>query len=131
MLAGSGLVALSPRTMRRINGSIWPAGGRGAAKTWYCGLRQTIGQYRKPPVHQNAVLLLSRGPAPQLGRLSVKGAGYNFGLVAAHRPVSIKGGETLSLPVLFVFVNKPAKVEALDLAAVLEAIKDKVMPAGD
>ena len=126
----TGLVVLSPQTMRRIHGSIWPVGARGVAKTWYCGFRQTIGKYRKPPVHQNAVLLLSRGPAPQLGRLSVKGGGYNFGLVAAHRPVSIKAGETVSLPVLFVFVNKPAQVEAIDLAAVLEAIKDKVMPAG-
>ena len=125
-----GLVAMSSRTMRRINGSIWPPRGRGAAKTWYCGFRQTIGQYRKPPVHQNAVLFLSRGPAPPLTRLSVKGAGYNFGLVAAHRPVSVKAGETVSVPVLFVAVNKPAKVKELDLAAVLEAIKDKVMPAG-
>jgi len=122
----TGVAALSPGSMRRINGSVWPS-GPDARKSRYAGLRQAIGPHRKPAVHQNAAVFAFDGPAAPLGRLAIKNVGYNFGLVAVQRTIDLKAGQVLSVPVLFVAVNKPASAEQVDLSAVLEKLFDQIM----
>jgi len=126
-----GLAGLRPGVLRRIHGSIWPDDRQGGKRTWYTGLYRSAGPYRKPPVRQDAALFLwPEGQARRLTRLSLKGAGYNFGLVAAYRPIRLPAGKTLTLPLLFLAVEKPAKVEKLDLAEMLEKIKPDLLASG-
>jgi len=124
----TGLAALAPTAMLRVEGPIWPEKQLGAPLKSYCiGFRQAIGPRGKPPIHQNAALFLFDGPGHRVERLVANNAGYNFGLIAIRRSVSVKAGAAASLPLLFVAADGPIKGKAIDLAAVLDALKDEIV----
>jgi len=122
-----GLAALAPMSMQRVNGGTWPDGSvsRPLTRAWV-GFRRTIGARRKPPVHQSAALLVFDKPGARLRALCAPNVGYNFGLVAIQRPVTVKAGATVRVPLLFVAADKRADGPAIDLAGVLDALGDDI-----
>jgi hypothetical protein len=119
-----GLATLAPAAMRRREGGTWPDKSlRRPIRSCYVGYRRTIGPRRKPPNHQDAALFLFGAPGCKLETLVAKGAGYNFGLVGIHRPLRLRAGAAVSLPLLFVAAEKPADGAPVDLAVVLDAVK--------
>jgi len=126
----TGLAALSPAAMRRIESGTWPDKSLNRPITaWYVGYRDTAGP-RKKPTHQMAALMLFDRPGAKLGRLTAREAGYNFGLVGIHRPVSVPAGASVSVPLLLIASDRPGA----DLGAILAGLKDelrgKLSPGG-
>ena len=121
----AGVVALAPTTMQRIGGTVWPK-DRGK-RSYYVGYHHAVGPRRKPPVHEDAALWVFDGPVPKVGTLSARKVGYNFGLIAVRRAVSVKAGQTTSLPLLLVAVDKPKDAPAVSLAAVLAAVREQIV----
>jgi len=131
----AGLTALAPTTMQRIHGSVWPdPRKKEGPKPYYTGYYQAVGPRRKPPVHENAALLVfDDGPA-RVSKLTANGVGYNFGLVAIYRRFTVPPGGAASIPLLLVGLDRPAKQPEVGLATVLDALKEaiagKLPPAG-
>jgi len=117
-----GTAALAPMAMRRQNPGVWPQRrGRNAVKVPYAGHYTATGRYRKPATRHGAALFLLDSPTAPVDRLSVS-AGYNFGLVAVKREVSVKAGSAAQADLLFVRINRPAKVKDIDPVVVLNAV---------
>ena len=121
----AGVAALAPMVMQRLNPGVWPPRRRGkdAVQPACGGHYRAVRSRREPPAAHNMALFLFDGPRPTVDRLSANAAGYNFGLVAVKRPVTVKAGSAASVPLLFLNLNRPAKVESLDPIFVLDAIK--------
>ncbi len=122
-----GLAALCPQAMQNVGGSTWPErrGGEDAPKPYYLGYPHSIGPRNAPPVHEDAALLLWSGAEPAIARHVTPGAGFNFGLVGISRPVELKAGQTVTLPLLLIAVDTAGKGPLLP--AVLEDLKDEIM----
>jgi len=123
-LAGEAVLADS--VLRKINGEDWPAGGRDSTVSYYAGFHRTIGKWREPPAHEDAVLLLFPDSAPKLDKLVTPKAGYNFGLVGLRHPLTIKAGQTCSLRLLLIAVERPAEAKPMMLETVLESLRDSL-----
>jgi hypothetical protein len=124
----AGEVVLTDSKLRKINGEDWPAGGRDSTASYYAGFHRTIGKWREPPAHEDAVLLLFPGSASRLDKLVTPKAGYNFGLVGLRHPLTIKAGRTTSLRLLMIAVEKSAEAKSMMLDRVLESLRDSVRP---
>jgi len=124
----TGTVALCPMQMDRIGGRVWPerpSYGR-PLKGSLCGMRWTVGPYRKPPVHQKAVLFFFGKPGGKADVRTMPNVGFNFGLVGVTRPITVKAGETATVPLLIVQADRSAKDPEIKLDAVLEALRDDI-----
>ena len=124
----AGIVALCPMKMDRINGRVWPERptyGR-SLKGSLCGMRWTRGPYRKPPTSQKAVLFLFAKPGGKAEARAMSGVGYNFGLVGVSRPITVKAGETATVPLLIVQADRSAKDPEIKLDALLEALRTDI-----
>ncbi|KKK94603.1 hypothetical protein LCGC14_2681200, partial [marine sediment metagenome] len=124
-----GVAALAPMTMQRMNPGVWPTRvrGRDAVQPSYGGHYRAIGKYRKPANAYNMALFVFEGPRPAMDRLSANAAGYNFGLVAIKRNVTVKARSAGSLPLLFLRLDRPEKVKSLDPIAVINAVRPALM----
>ncbi len=122
-----GELVLADTALRKINGEVWPTGGRDSTDSYYAGFHRTIGKWREPPAHEDAVLLLFPDSAPRLDKLITPKAGYNFGLVGLRHPLTIKAGQTCSLRILLIAVERPDETEAMMLEAVLESLRDTLL----
>jgi len=117
----AGLAVLAPSAMRRVDGDLWPDKSvRRPMRSWYEGLRRTLGPARKPS-HQTAAVLIFPKAGEKLGMLTVP-AGYNFGLVGIHRPLRVPAGGHASVPLLLVETHKAGM--ALDAA--MEGMKGAI-----
>ena len=123
-LAGEAVLADS--ILRKINGEVWPTGARDSTVGYYAGFHRTIGKWKEPPVHEDAVLLLCPGSASKLEKLVAPNAGYNFGLVGLRHPVTIKAGDSSSLRLLLIAVERPAETKSMMLETVLEPLRDSL-----
>jgi pimeloyl-ACP methyl ester carboxylesterase len=124
----AGEAVLADSILRKINGEVWPAGGREATIGCYAGFHRAIGKWKEPPVHEDAVLLLFPGSASRLDKLVTPNAGYNFGLVGLRLPLTIKAGHTCSLRLLLIAVERPAETKSMMLETVLESLRDAIQP---
>jgi len=121
----TGLAILSPPAMRPVEGGTWP--DKSLYKpltTWYVGYRDTAGP-RDKPTRQAAALLLFDRAGQKLDRLVVAQAGYNFGLVGIHYPLSIPAGGSITVPLLRIEATEPNA----DLPAAMEAIRKDITPS--
>jgi hypothetical protein len=125
-LAGEAVLADS--ILRKINGEVWPAGGRESTGGYNAGFHRALGKWKEPPVHEDAVLLLFPGSASRLDQLVTPNAGYNFGLVGLRLPLTIKAGGTCSLRLLLIAVERPAETRSMMLETVLESLRDAIQP---
>jgi hypothetical protein len=116
---------LADTVMRNVNGQSWPAEAA-KEKGWYFGYHRSVGQYQQPPTHQDAALLLVDA-APR--KLVAPGAGWNFGLVGMEHAPTVKAGQSLPLPLLFVSIDRPEKGPDINLQAALEAVKAELLRA--
>ncbi|MBC8875598.1 MAG: prolyl oligopeptidase family serine peptidase [Planctomycetes bacterium] len=123
-LAGEAVLADS--ILRKINGEVWPTGARDSTVGYYAGFHRTIGKWKEPPVHEDAVLLLFPDGAAKLDKLVTPNAGYNFGLVGLRLPVTIKAGDTCSLRLLLIAVERPPETKSMMLETVLESLRDSL-----
>lgn len=123
-LAGEAVLADS--VLRKINGEVWPTGGRDSKVDYYAGFHRAVGKWREPPVHEDAVLLLFPGSASKLDKLVAPKAGYNFGLVGLRHPLVIKAGQTCPIRLLLIAVERPAEAKSMMLEAVLESLRDSL-----
>jgi hypothetical protein len=113
--------ALAPMTMQQYNPGVWPPSrGKDAVKVNYGGHYRAVGPYRKPATEHQAALFMTDTPAA-IEKLAVS-AGYNFGLVALKRSVTIKAGSATRAPLLFVVIEKPKPVESVDPISVVNAV---------
>ncbi len=113
---------LSDTVMRSIYGMVWPDESKN--KSWYAGYHRTVGEYQKPPRHEEAALLLLEGK-PQT--LVAPNAGYNFGLVGVAQELTIKAGQSLMLPVLFIAIERPESDPDVKLSAILEELRPQLL----
>jgi hypothetical protein len=121
-------VALAPWEMQRIEGFTWPSPqDKAAPAPYHTGFRVAIGPYQKPTLHENAALLLFDGPAPKMGKLVARNAGYNFGLVGIHHALSVKANSAASLPLLFLAADAPDKGTPIDLPGLIDGLKGELM----
>jgi predicted esterase len=118
---------LSALDMRPVSGQSWPDEGNKAQRSYYAGYHRSVGEYNKPPVHEDAALLLFADTPPNTTKLVAPNAGYNFGLVGFNAPLAVKAGQTICLPLLFVAVDKPADGASPRLADVLEGLKTELI----
>jgi hypothetical protein len=116
---------LADTVMRNVNGQTWPAEGA-KERGWYFGYNRSVGQYQQPPTHQDAALL-AVDAAPR--KLVAPGAGWNFGLVGMEHTPTVKAGQSLPLPLLFVSIDRPEKGPDINLQAALEAVKAELLRA--
>jgi len=123
-LAGEAVLADS--ILRKINGEVWPTGARDSTVGYYAGFHRTIGKWKEPPVHEDAVLLLFPGNASKLDKLVAPKAGYNFGLVGLRHPITVKAGDSCSLRLLLIAVERPAATKSMMLETVLESLRDSL-----
>jgi pimeloyl-ACP methyl ester carboxylesterase len=114
---------LSAPEMRQVSGQSWPDEGGKTQPTYYAGYHRTVGGNNQPPVHEDAALFLFADTRPNATKLVAPSAGYNFGLVGFSTPLSVKAGQTISFPLLFVAVDKPSDGAGPRLADVLEGLK--------
>jgi len=124
-----GVAALCPMKMDRVGGRVWPKSSRKSGARSVYGMRWAIGPYRKPPVHERAVLFLLAKAGAGVGTVRMAGVGFNAGLVGVTRPVTVKAGASASVRLLVVTANKPDKAEPVDLAKVLEAVGADLLKA--
>jgi len=117
---------LSASELRQIWRQTWPDEEDKNSRGYYAGYHQVRGEYQQPPAHEDAALLVFAGAVPKTTRLVAPNAGYNFGLAGLQAPLIVKGGQTLSLPLLLVSVDRPPG-RTVSLAEVLGALKADVM----
>lgn len=113
---------LSAAELRAPNGQVWPDEANKAWRGYYAGYHRSVGEYRQPPVHEDAALLLFAGTMPKTTKLVAPNAGYNFGLAGLNTPLTIRTGQTLSLSVLLVTLDKPPKMTS-SLAEILDLLQ--------
>jgi len=113
---------LSAAELRAPNGQTWPDEANKGERGHYAGYHRSVGEYRQPPVHEDAALLLFAGTIPKTTKLVAPNAGYNFGLAGLSAPLTIRAGQKLSLPVLLVTLNKPPKMTS-SLAELLDLLR--------
>jgi hypothetical protein len=113
---------LSDTVMRSIYGQVWPDDARG--KSWYAGYHRALGPYKQPPRHEDAALLLVEGKARTL---VAPNAGYNFGLVGVAQDLTVKAGQSLTLPLLLASLDRPDSGPEINLAAALDAVKEQLL----
>jgi hypothetical protein len=120
----SGVVAINSMWIDRINGRVWPNLRNDRPLTGrLAGLRWAEGPHKKPPTHQRAIVF----QYPASGNLAtvyrLPGVGFNSGLVAVSRPVVIKAGETVTVPVILAQANRTEKDPEIKLETALDAIR--------
>lgn len=113
---------LSDTVMRSIYRQVWPEESQGTS--WYTGYHRAIGPYQQPPLHEDAALLLVEGK-PQT--LVAPGAGYNFGLVGIAQDLTVKAGQSLSLPLLLISIDRPEGGPDINLSKALEEVKEPLL----
>ena len=113
---------LSAAELRAPDGQVWPDEGNKAWRGYYAGYHRSVGEYRQPPVHEDAALLLFDGAMPKTTKLVAPNAGYNFGLAGLSTPLTIRAGQKLLLPVLLLTLDKPPKM-TLSLAEMLDSLQ--------
>ena len=89
-------------------------------KVGYGGYYRSAGPRRQPPTEHSAALFMTDSPA-EIEKLAVW-AGYNFGLVALKRSVTVKAGSAARVPLLFVVIEQPGKIESVDAVSVISAV---------
>ena len=118
-----GLTAvLSNTVVSDIFGQVWPEDAKG--RSWYGGYHRAIGAYQRPPQREEAALLLIEGK-PQT--LVAPGAGFNFGLVGVVQDLTLKAGQSVSVPLLLISIDRPAGGPDITLAAALESLKGALL----
>ncbi len=108
--------------MRSIYGQVWPEESKG--KSWYAGYHRAVGEYQKPPRREEAALLLLEGK-PQT--LVAPNAGYAFGLVGVAQELTLKAGQSLTLPVLLIAIDRPENGPDVKLSAALEDLRPQLL----
>ena len=98
---------LSASELRQVWRQTWPDEEDKDFRGYYAGYHRTRGEDRQPPSHEDAALLLFAGAMPKTTRLVAPNAGYNFGLAGLSAPMALKAGQTLSLPLVLVAVDRP------------------------
>jgi hypothetical protein len=116
---------LSDTAMRNENGQSWPEGGKEAR--WYYGYHRSLGRYTQPPNHEDGALILVPDAGPR--KLVAPNAGCNFGLVGLEQSLAVKTGQSLTLPVFLISLNRPGKGPEISLQAALESMKATIAPA--
>jgi hypothetical protein len=117
---------LSDTVMLNIEGQTWPEDSA-KGKAWYAGYHRAIGQSKQPPRHEEAVLLLGEAK-PR--KLVAPNAGFNFGLVGIAQELTVKAGQSLTLPLLLISINRPDSGPDINLQTALEAVKQQLLTAG-
>lgn len=113
---------LADTVMRSFRGSTWPEDGAKASaknRPAYFGYHRAVARAKQPATHENAALVFSEAKSQ---KLIVPNAGYNFGLVGLEAPLVVKAGETVTVPLLLIAVDRPAAGPDISLATVLESI---------
>jgi len=113
---------LSNQVIGKVFGPVWPQEAK--ARTWYVGYHQATGPAKQPPRREEAALFLGERP---MRTLVVPGAGYNLGLVGMAQGLTIKAGQSLTVPLLIITINRPEAGPDINLAAALEAMKPQVL----
>ena len=113
---------LSNQVIGKVFGPVWPQEAK--ARTWYVGYHQATGPAKQPPRREEAALFLGERP---MRTLVVPGAGYNLGLVGMAQGLTIKAGQSLTVPLLVIAINRPEAGPDINLAAALEAVKPQVL----
>jgi hypothetical protein len=113
---------LSASELRQVWRQTWPDEEDKAARGYYAGYHQARGEYHQPPAHEDAAVLLFAGAMPKTTRLVAANAGYNLGLAGVQVPLTVRGGQVLSLPLLLVSIDRPPGGNA-GLAEVLGTLK--------
>jgi hypothetical protein len=117
---------LSASELRQVWRQTWPDEEDKNSPGYYAGYHQARGEYHQPPAHEDAAVLLFAGAIPKTTRLVAANAGYNFGLAGVQVPLTVKGGQTLSLPLLLVSADRPPGGN-VSLAEVLGTLKADLM----
>ncbi len=116
---------LSAAELRASYGQVWPDEDNKAQRGYYAGYHRAVGEYQKPPVHEDAALLLFAGTMPKTVKLMAPNAGYNFGLAGIKTPQTLKAAQTLFLPLLWVAVDIPRGTN-VRLADILASLKGEL-----
>ena len=121
----AGMAVLSENLMRRFYVDAWPDERQKDAR--YAGYHRSVGPYQQPPLHEDAALLLSAGPALATTKLILPGAGYGVGLVGFSTPLDLKPGEEKKVPLLLVSVNRPKDRPEVKLAEIVQGIQPQLL----
>jgi len=109
---------LADTVMRSFRGSTWPEDSA-KVRPAYFGYHRAVAKAKQPATHEDAALILTNAKSR---KLIVPSAGYNFGLVGLEAPLAVKAGETVTVPLLLIAVDRPAEGPDIGLASVLESI---------
>jgi hypothetical protein len=118
---------LSACELRPIWRQTWPDAEDKDSRGCYAGYHQARGEYHQPPAQEDAALLLFAGAVPKTTRLVAANAGYNFGLAGLQVPLTVKGGQTLSLPLLLISVARPKDRPEVSLAEIVESVQPQLL----
>ncbi len=130
-LANAGLqdvdvtTVLSAAELRAPYGQVWPDEDNKDERGYYAGYHRSVGEYRQPPVHEDAALLLFVGAMPKTAKLMAPNAGYNFGLAGIKTPLTVRAGQTLTLPLLLIAVDSPRGAN-VSLAEILASLRNEL-----
>jgi pimeloyl-ACP methyl ester carboxylesterase len=113
---------LSNTVISSVFGQTWPEDSKG--KAWYAGYHRATGPAKQPPRHEEAALLLCEGKPRTL---IAHNAGYNFGLVGMAQDLTVKAGQSVSVPLLLISIDRPAGVLDIKLATALESLKGALL----
>ncbi len=116
--------ALSNTAISSIYGQTWPEDAKG--QTWYAGYHRATGPAKQPPRHEEAALLVGEGKPRTL---VAPNAGYNFGLVGMAQDLTVKAGQSLTLPLLLISIDRPEAGPDISLATALESLKPQFLKA--
>jgi hypothetical protein len=125
----TGQLILADTVLRKVNGQVWPRPGSDSG-SYYAGYHRAVGKWKEPPVHEDAAVLLFPENAPKPEKLVAPGAGYNFGLAGLRFPLDIEPSQTVSLPLLVISIDQPARAPVISLATVLASIRDNRATTG-
>ena len=125
-----GHLVLADSCLRKVNGEVWP-GGPKEPDCYYAGYHRTLGKWKEPPFHEDAVLALFAETAPRPDKLVTPGAGYNFGLAGVRLPLEVTAGQTRHVPLLLIAIDRPLRGPALSLAAVLKSLQAELAQSID
>jgi pimeloyl-ACP methyl ester carboxylesterase len=117
---------LSASELRQVWRQTWPDEEDKDSGGYYAGYHRTRGEDRQVPAHEDGALLLFAAAMPKTTRLVAPNAGYNFGLAGLSAPLALKAGQTLSLPLLLVAVDRP-RGRDVSLAQILDTLKADLM----
>jgi hypothetical protein len=114
---------LSASALRQVWRQTWPDEENKDSQAYYAGYHQARGEYRQPPAHEDAALLLFSGPMPKTTKLIAPNAGYNLGLAGVQVPLTVKGAQSLTVPLLLVSLDRPpgGNVGLVEVLAALKA----------